>query len=148
MLSTCPWIHLGDVVPTEDSRAALAPLSVVHQVFPVMRLPWGITDSLTYLNMVLRGRTSLDPRELLERLNAWKLRLDAFRACAGAGRIDLDNPRFDDIVPRFTRLTNPHPHLHERAFSLSRWGPGHPDCATHPAQHRRRTVNPHWMPVE
>jgi 2-amino-4-hydroxy-6-hydroxymethyldihydropteridine diphosphokinase len=113
--------NLGDRgANLEAAVSALSPFLVVHQVSRVYETsPWGITDQPAFLNMVLRGGTSLDPRELLERLKRLETRLGRVPGLRwGPRRIDLDILFFDDIVLDSPGLTIPHPHLHERAFVL------------------------------
>ena len=113
--------NLGDRgANLEAAVAALPPFLVVHQASRVYETsPWGITDQPAFLNMVLRGGTSLEPRELLECLKGLETRLGRVPGPRwGPRRIDLDILFFDDLVLDSPGLTIPHPHLHERAFVL------------------------------
>jgi 2-amino-4-hydroxy-6-hydroxymethyldihydropteridine pyrophosphokinase len=113
--------NLGDrPANLKAAVAALSPHVVVYQVSQVYETPpWGITDQPAFLNMVLKGGTSLDPRELLERLKRLETKLGRVAGLRwGPRQIDLDILFFDDIVLDSPGLTIPHPHLHERAFVL------------------------------
>ena len=113
--------NLGDrLANLKAAVAALSPFLVVHQASRVYETsPWGITDQPAFLNMVLKGGTSLDPRELLERLKHLETQLGRVPGLRwGPRQIDLDILFYDDIVLDSPGLTIPHPHLHERAFVL------------------------------
>lgn len=80
--------------------------------------PWGpVPDQPHFLNLVVRGRTALDPHELLDLLR---------RAEAEAGRVrdvpqgprtlDVDIVFFGDREVRSTDLRIPHPRWRERPF--------------------------------
>jgi 2-amino-4-hydroxy-6-hydroxymethyldihydropteridine diphosphokinase len=83
--------------------------------------PWGVEDQDPFLNAVVRVRTSLSPRALLE---------DCHRTEAAFGRdrdreerwgprtLDIDLLLYDDLVLDEPDLVVPHPRLAERAFVL------------------------------
>lgn len=100
--------------------AALSPLIVVSQTSPVYETPpWGLTDQPAFLNMVLKGETTLPPQELLDRLKRLEIELGRVPGPHwGPRKIDLDILFYDEIVLTSPGLTIPHPHLHERAFVL------------------------------
>ncbi len=81
--------------------------------------PWGMTDQPAFLNMVLRGETSLSPEELLQTLKQLESRLGRVPSIRyGPRLIDIDILFYDDLVLVSPELTIPHPRLHERAFVL------------------------------
>jgi len=100
--------------------AALPPLAVVRQSSPIYETPpWGLTDQPVFLNMVLKGDTSLTPQELLKQVKLLETKLGRVPAVRwGPRQIDMDILFFDDLVLDSPELTLPHPHLHERAFVL------------------------------
>jgi 2-amino-4-hydroxy-6-hydroxymethyldihydropteridine diphosphokinase len=81
--------------------------------------PFGITDQPRFLNMVVRGRTLLEPLELLhavKRLEHEMGRVPTVRM--GPRIIDIDILLYDDRVLDADGLTLPHPGLTGRAFVL------------------------------
>jgi 2-amino-4-hydroxy-6-hydroxymethyldihydropteridine diphosphokinase len=81
--------------------------------------PWGVTDQPAFLNMVVKGETSLDPGAVLAHLKDIEARLGrqpTYRY--GPRLIDLDLLFYDDLVLDSPPLVIPHPRLHERAFVL------------------------------
>jgi 2-amino-4-hydroxy-6-hydroxymethyldihydropteridine diphosphokinase len=81
--------------------------------------PWGYSDQPTFLNLVLKGETKLDPQDLLTFLKDTEKsmgRKETFRF--GPRLIDLDILFFDDLVLESPNLTIPHPRIIERAFVL------------------------------
>ncbi len=81
--------------------------------------PWGLTDQPNFLNMVAEITTSLNPRELLERVK--KLEEDMGREDGprfGPRLIDVDILLLEDRVVDEPDLQIPHASLHLRAFVL------------------------------
>ena len=93
----------------------------------------GAEDSPPFLNAAAELRTTLSPRELLERLLDVERRLGRERRQRWAPRtIDLDLLLYEDRVIREDDLVVPHPRMHERRFvlePLARIAPGvmHPE---------------------
>src|SRR5450759_3261356 len=100
--------------------AALPPSVCVLDQSPVYETPpWGLTDQPAFLNMVLKGETTLTPLELLKHLKLLETRLGRLPAVRwGPRRIDMDILFYDDLILATLGLTIPHPRLHERAFVL------------------------------
>lgn len=72
-----------------------------------------------YVNTVAGIRTSLNPQQLLVRLQQIELRHGRERPYANAPRtLDLDLLLYDDITLVSPALTIPHPRMHLRAFVL------------------------------
>lgn len=81
--------------------------------------PWGLTSQPPFLNMVLKGDTSMPPGRLLKHLKQLEIKLGRKPAIRwGPRRIDMDILFYDDLVLDDPQLTLPHPRLHERAFVL------------------------------
>lgn len=81
--------------------------------------PWGFREQPAFLNQVLKGRTALEPLELLDFLKSIEAALGReanFRY--GPRVIDLDILFYGRQVLDTQRLQIPHPRLHERAFVL------------------------------
>lgn len=81
--------------------------------------PMGPQDQPDYVNAVARLRTALQPVPLLDALLAIETRRGRRRGRRwGERRLDLDLLLWGELTMRSTRLTLPHPGLHERAFVL------------------------------
>jgi 2-amino-4-hydroxy-6-hydroxymethyldihydropteridine diphosphokinase len=81
--------------------------------------PWGYSDQPTFLNLVIKASTSLNPYEVftfVKEIEVWMGRQDTFRF--GPRLIDLDILFYDELVLDSPELTIPHPRLAERAFVL------------------------------
>ncbi len=72
-----------------------------------------------YLNMVVRGETSLSPEELLAACLETESELGRVRIVANGPRtLDADILLYGDAVRSAPALTLPHPRLHQRRFVL------------------------------
>jgi 2-amino-4-hydroxy-6-hydroxymethyldihydropteridine diphosphokinase len=81
--------------------------------------PWGKTDQPFFLNQVLILETKLTVKNLLKTLLQIEHDMGRERTEKWAPRlIDLDILFYDDLITDDTGLTIPHPHLHERRFTL------------------------------
>jgi 2-amino-4-hydroxy-6-hydroxymethyldihydropteridine diphosphokinase len=113
--------NLGDrPANLQAAIAALPPAVTVMKRSPVYETqPWGVTDQPAFLNMVLSGKTCLDPLVLLARLKLLETRLGRQPSVRyGPRKIDIDLLFYDDMLLNSPELTIPHPGLHERAFVL------------------------------
>jgi 2-amino-4-hydroxy-6-hydroxymethyldihydropteridine diphosphokinase len=113
--------NLGDRL--ENLRVAMAnlpPQVAVLKKSPVYETkPWGVTDQPAFLNMVLKGKTSLAPLELLKYLKDLETCLGRRPSIRyGPRKIDIDILFYDELILHTPELTIPHPGLHERAFVL------------------------------
>jgi 2-amino-4-hydroxy-6-hydroxymethyldihydropteridine diphosphokinase len=113
--------NLGDRLA--NLRQAIDSLPPAIQVLvqsPVYEtLPWGLTEQPAFLNMALKGQTQLAPLALLDHLKKLEIRLGRLPSAHWGPRlIDIDILVLADAVMSTSRLTLPHPHLHERAFVL------------------------------
>lgn len=80
---------------------------------------WGKKDQPEYYNQVLEVKTLLSPEELLSAIHAIENKTGRQRRQQYEARIlDIDIIFYDDLVIREPDLTIPHPHLHERNFTL------------------------------
>jgi 2-amino-4-hydroxy-6-hydroxymethyldihydropteridine diphosphokinase len=89
-------------------------MSAVYETEPAY-----VIDQPRFLNMVLRGRTALEPASLLAVLK--QIERDLGRAIGprfGPRLIDLDILLYDDLVIATAELTIPHPRMAERPFVL------------------------------
>ena len=81
--------------------------------------PWGYTDQPAFLNCVLRARTDLSPRSLLDLVKAAEKALGRKpRPRWHEREIDIDILLYGDLVVREPDLSIPHAHLLERDFFL------------------------------
>lgn len=99
--------HLRQKVEVEE-------LSSVYESEPAY-----VTDQPRFFNMVLQGKTQLDPHELLRFLKSVERRMgreDGIRF--GPRPIDLDILAYGDLTLTDPELTIPHPRIQERAFVL------------------------------
>ncbi len=88
--------------------------SSIYETEPVdfLAQPW-------FLNCVVEARTSLEPRPLLQELQAIERKLGSSKLIPRGPRIiDLDVLFYDDEVIRENGLEIPHPRLAERRFVL------------------------------
>ena len=117
-------------------RVRVLAVSPVYETDPVGPPPQG-----PYLNAVVRLRTSLPPRALLERLQA--IETAAGRTRGGernaARTLDLDILFYGEAKIHEPGLAVPHPRLHERAFVLEPLCDLAPD-RVHPTLHARVDV--------
>ena len=99
---------------------ALPPVvTVMQQSFIYETLPWGVTDQPNFLNMVIRGKTSLEPQQLLKTLKELETRLGRIPSIHfGPRKIDIDILFYADLILKTPELSLPHPRMHERAFVL------------------------------
>lgn len=92
----------------------LAKISSVYETAPV-----GKTDQPAFLNMAVKGYTSLTAAELLEVTQRIENRGGRMRKESwGPRTIDLDILLFGTERIKTETLTIPHPHMEERAFVL------------------------------
>ncbi len=81
--------------------------------------PAYVADQPPYLNMVLEGRTWLEPLELLHALKDVERKMGRGGGVRWGPRpIDLDILLYDDMQLATPELQIPHPRLAERAFVL------------------------------
>ena len=81
--------------------------------------PWGYEDQPDFLNQVVKAKTSLSPRELLDYLQGIEQDLGRKRTFRNAPRvIDLDILYYGDQVIDLECLQIPHPGIPERDFVL------------------------------
>jgi 2-amino-4-hydroxy-6-hydroxymethyldihydropteridine diphosphokinase len=90
--------------------------------------PMGPQDQDWYINTVVEISTDLEPRALLQRLQAIEQSLGRVRAERwGPRTIDLDLLWLDGVVENSRDLTLPHAGAHLRSFVLAPWNELAPD---------------------
>lgn len=82
--------------------------------------PWGVEDQPEFINAVAALETGLAPAELLASLQSLERKAGRERRGEkwGPRVLDLDILLFGDTVREDSRLTLPHPRMHQRAFVL------------------------------
>ena len=81
--------------------------------------PWGKTDQSSFLNLVLEGKTTLSPENLLKEIKDIERDLGRIPTEKwGPRTIDIDILFYDEHIINTPLLTIPHPMLHQRAFVL------------------------------
>ncbi len=113
--------NLGDRV--ENLKQALYKLESVMTLAawsPVYETePQYDTDQPTFLNMAVRGETTLNPRELLARLKGFERELGRKPSRRyGPRAIDIDILFYGDMIIDEPGLAVPHPRMAERDFVL------------------------------
>ena len=98
-----------------DSRSALVKSSLFYRTSPV-----DFKDQDWFINLVLKIETTLDPFELLERIQGIEKAVGrkANTVRFGPRVLDLDIIFFDDQVIQTDTLKIPHPRMHKRRFVL------------------------------
>lgn len=93
----------------------------VETVSPIYETaPWGKTDQPDFLNICLKGETSLEPAALLEACKTAEKKLGREPGERWGPRlIDIDIIFYGSHIDEGERLTIPHPRLAERAFVLA-----------------------------
>jgi 2-amino-4-hydroxy-6-hydroxymethyldihydropteridine diphosphokinase len=103
-----------------DALAALGRLLTIEAVSRVYQTePVGYREQRDFWNLVLRARTSLAPRTLLQQILRIEESLGRTRSTRNEPRtIDIDLLGYDALVLHTEELVLPHPRLHERTFVL------------------------------
>jgi len=119
------WLGLGSNLGARRANLAAA-VAALHGVVYVEAVsdivetpPFGHADQPDFLNLVVRGRTTLPPLQLLsevKRLEQQLGRMPSFRM--GPRSIDIDVLVYDDVVIDVPGLTLPHPGIPQRPFVL------------------------------
>ena len=103
---------------TEHAALSIDPTADVASLYETEPVG-GPSDQPVFLNSVVRVRTSLSPRQLLELALSIEKGLGRVRGeSCGPRTLDLDVLLFDDVVTEDGTLTLPHARMHERAFVL------------------------------
>ena len=113
--------NLGD--RRELMRSAVAEIRQVVDDVRVSSLyesaAWGVTDQPAFLNAVVRGRTSLNPLDLLDAVQSIENELGRVREQRWGPRlIDIDILLYGAEVIDEPRLQVPHPYMTQRGFVL------------------------------
>src|SRR5690242_6863564 len=113
--------NLGDrLTNLKQAIASLTPQMEVKAKSAVYETPpWGYEDQPKFLNQVIKGKTYLEPEQLLKHLKRLEVALGRKESFPNGPRlIDMDILFYDDLVLNTGSLIIPHPRLHERGFVL------------------------------
>lgn len=82
--------------------------------------PWGFQAGEDFLNMVLKLKTALNPKELLRCILSIELEMGRVRVANqySSRIIDIDILLYEDLIVDDEELTIPHPRLHDRKFVM------------------------------
>jgi 2-amino-4-hydroxy-6-hydroxymethyldihydropteridine diphosphokinase len=81
--------------------------------------PWGFEEQPDFLNQVLEVQTEIAPRPLLRYLKKIESKMGRLKTFRNGPRlIDIDILFYGQRVVKSSKLSIPHPRLHERAFVL------------------------------
>ena len=81
--------------------------------------PWGFEEQPDFLNQVLQVQTEIAPRPLLRYLKKIESKMGRVKTFRNGPRlIDIDILFYGQRVVKSSKLSIPHPRLHERAFVL------------------------------
>lgn len=81
--------------------------------------PWGFEEQPDFLNQVLQVQTEIAPRPLLRYLKKIESKMGRLKTFRNGPRlIDIDILFYGQRVVKSSKLSIPHPRLHERAFVL------------------------------
>ena len=81
--------------------------------------PWGFKEQPDFLNQVLKVQTEIAPRPLLRYLKKIESKMGRLKTFRNGPRlIDIDILFYGQRVVKSSKLSIPHPRLHERAFVL------------------------------
>jgi dihydropteroate synthase/2-amino-4-hydroxy-6-hydroxymethyldihydropteridine diphosphokinase len=102
----------------QNAISQLAELLQILALSPIYETePWGMTEQPQFLNMCLRGETTLGPVELVRRFKQIEANMGRqHRERWGPREIDIDLLFYDDLVLDEAGITVPHPRIAERAF--------------------------------
>ena len=81
--------------------------------------PWGFEEQPDFLNQILQVQTEIAPRPLLRYLKKIESKMGRVKTFRNGPRlIDIDILFYGQRVIKSSKLSIPHPRLHERAFVL------------------------------
>jgi 2-amino-4-hydroxy-6-hydroxymethyldihydropteridine diphosphokinase len=107
-------LNLKQAVVLLSRNVDIEAVSAVYESVPV-----GYTEQPLFLNMVLKGTTMLQPKELLKYAKEIESKLGREPSFQNAPRpIDIDILFYDDKVINSKELVVPHPRMTVRSFVL------------------------------
>ena len=123
---TTIYLLLGSNLGDRSGLLAQATAYLAQAIGPVQHhsslyetAPWGVTDQPAFLNQVLCFQTTLSPEGLLGATQEVETLLQRTRHQKwGARTIDVDILYYGSDCIQTATLSVPHPHLHERRFTM------------------------------
>jgi 2-amino-4-hydroxy-6-hydroxymethyldihydropteridine diphosphokinase len=107
------WLRKGILA----LKTRIGPLKEISSVYETAA--WGIEDQPEFLNIVIQIDTALLPDEVLRQIQLIEEELERQREIKwGQRTLDIDILFYDDLIIEDEHLKIPHPHLHERLFTL------------------------------
>ncbi|MFY8021507.1 MAG: 2-amino-4-hydroxy-6-hydroxymethyldihydropteridine diphosphokinase [Bacteroidia bacterium] len=107
--------HLSDAI----NHIKQLDLQVVAESSVYKTAAWGKTDQHPFLNQCLAVESNMSPETLLSSLLQIEKEMGRVRIEKWAERIiDIDILFYHDLIMETNSLQIPHPHLHERRFTL------------------------------
>jgi 2-amino-4-hydroxy-6-hydroxymethyldihydropteridine diphosphokinase len=107
-------VNLRQALVLLSKNVDIEAVSAIYESDPV-----GYTQQPLFLNMVLKGSTSLKPKELLKYAKEIEAKLGRKPSFQNAPRpIDIDILFYDNKVMNTKELTIPHPRITVRSFVL------------------------------
>lgn len=104
------------------ARIELLALEGINASFIYESEPWGFDASTWFLNMAISLDSALGPLDLIDRLLKIEADLGRVRSDEATGyesrEIDIDIIFYGEKVLDTSRLTLPHPRMHQRRFVL------------------------------
>jgi 2-amino-4-hydroxy-6-hydroxymethyldihydropteridine diphosphokinase len=121
------FLLLGSNLGDRFQHFADAELLIVQQIGTISKsssvyetAPWGFTEQPSFINKVIEVKTKLSPSETLKKILDIEVTLGRIRTEKWHERIiDIDILFYDDAMINRDNLKIPHPHLHERRFTLT-----------------------------
>ncbi len=110
-------VNIDEAISLLSEKITLGKISSVYETEPQ-----DMVSDNRFLNMVICGKTSLSPNELLDFICAIETKMGRTRTDKSKYLdriIDIDILFFNDIVVEDLNLTIPHKRLHERLFVLA-----------------------------
>ena len=107
-------LNLRQALVLLSRKVDIEEVSSIYESYPV-----GYTEQPLFLNLVLKGKTVLKPKDLLKYAKEIESKLGREPSFPNAPRpIDIDILFYGDLVLETPELVIPHPRLTERAFVL------------------------------
>ena len=81
--------------------------------------PWGNSEQPAFLNQVVRIKSTLPPKEMLDKIHFIETKMGRIRHEKwGERKIDIDILYYNDLIFNSSDLQIPHPEIQNRRFTL------------------------------
>ncbi len=120
------YLHTGSNIGEKEANLQKAATFIAEEIGEIKHISslyeteaWGNTKQPNFLNQAIEVHTNLSPEDLLKQVHAIEQKLGRIRGQKWTARtIDIDILFYADQQINSTKLTIPHPHLHNRNFVL------------------------------